>query len=106
MEIESGLVCVRMIADFLVVFQNLAAKMSKANKLRTALLGRSMTSSSSLSGTATSLSFTPVQGIEIVTPSLASAQRVAAANERWFAQGTFTHVPTQKSSIPGQDKTE
>ena len=80
------------------------AKMSKANKLRTALLGKSVTSNSSLSGTATSLSFTPVQGIEIVTPSLASAQRVAAANERWFGGGTFTHVPKEQSNIPGQNK--
>ncbi|KAJ9122068.1 hypothetical protein QFC24_004295 [Naganishia onofrii] len=83
------------------------AKMSKANKLRTQLLGgRSQSSNSNLSGTQTSLSFTPVQGIEIVTPSLAKAQadRVAAANDRWFAAGTFTHVPKQKSNIPGQDK--
>lgn len=103
--------------------------MSKANKLRTQLLGgRTQSANSNLSGTATSLSFTPVQGmsivksfravilglslvffylgIEIVTPSLAKAQadRVAAANDRWFASGTFTHVPKQKSNIPGQDK--
>lgn len=45
-------------------------------------------------------------GIEIVTPSLAKAQadKVAAANDRWFAAGTFTHVPKQKSNIPGQEK--
>ncbi|KAJ9114869.1 hypothetical protein QFC20_001240 [Naganishia adeliensis] len=83
------------------------AKMSKANKLRTQLLGgRTQSANSNLSGTATSLSFTPVQGIEIVTPSLAKAQadKVAAANDRWFAAGTFTHVPKQKSNIPGQEK--
>ncbi|KAJ9108149.1 hypothetical protein QFC19_002617 [Naganishia cerealis] len=80
---------------------------SRANKLRTQLLGgRAQSSNSNLSGTQTSLSFTPVQGIEIVTPSLAKAQadKVAAANDRWFAAGTFTHVPKQKSNIPGQDK--
>lgn len=83
----------------------LAAKMSKANKLRTQLLSRSLggsSTASNVSGTATSLSFTPVQGIEIVTPSLARAQQVQAANDRWFAQGTFTHVPKEKSTIPGQ----
>ncbi len=39
-----------------------------------------------------------------MTPSLNRAQQVAAANDRWFAQGTFTHVPKSKSSIPGLDK--
>lgn len=39
-----------------------AVKVSKANRLRTQLLGRSATSSDALSGTSTSLSFTPVQG--------------------------------------------
>jgi U4/U6 small nuclear ribonucleoprotein PRP31 len=55
------------------------------------MLGRSALSSDT-SGTATSLSFTPVQGLEIVTPSLSAAQRVKEANDRWFASGTFTHV--------------
>ncbi|TXT13628.1 hypothetical protein VHUM_00995 [Vanrija humicola] len=80
------------------------AKLSRANKLRTQLLGRSATSDSGVSGTSTSLSFTPVQGIEIVTPSLSAAQKVQEANNRWFAGGTFTHVRKDKSSIPGQDK--
>jgi len=56
------------------------------------MLGRSALSSDASSGMATSLSFTPVQGIEIVTPSLSAAQRVKEANDRWFASGTFTHV--------------
>ncbi|KAK6903291.1 U4/U6 small nuclear ribonucleoprotein PRP31 [Kwoniella mangroviensis CBS 10435] len=78
------------------------AKLSKANKLRTQLLGRSAVSNDAKSGMATSLSFTPVQGIEIVTPSLSAAQRVQAANDRWFAGGTFTHVKKEGSNIPGQ----
>lgn len=56
------------------------------------MLGRSALTSDAGSGTQTSLSFTPVQGIEIVTPSLSAAQRVKEANDRWFASGTFTHV--------------
>jgi U4/U6 small nuclear ribonucleoprotein PRP31 len=56
------------------------------------MLGRAAASSDAGSGTATSLSFTPVQGLEIVTPSLSAAQRVKEANDRWFASGTFTHV--------------
>ncbi|KAL7415718.1 hypothetical protein BDY24DRAFT_406283 [Mrakia frigida] len=67
-------------------------KVSKANRLRTQLLGRSSTSSDALSGTSTSLSFTPVQGLEIATPSLSAAERVKAANDRWFKEGTFSHV--------------
>lgn len=41
------------------------------------------------SGTATSLTFTPAQGLELANPS-ALAARVKAANERWFAGGTGT----------------
>ncbi|KAK8869526.1 hypothetical protein IAR55_000092 [Kwoniella newhampshirensis] len=80
------------------------AKLSRANKLRTQLLGRSAVSNDAKSGMSTSLSFTPVQGIEIVTPSLSAAQRVQAANDRWFAGGTFTHVQKGGSNIPGQGK--
>ncbi|KAG9099746.1 U4/U6-U5 snRNP complex subunit prp31 [Ceratobasidium sp. 370] len=66
------------------------AKLSKANKLRTQAITRSAQSASaSTSGTATSLSFTPAQGLELVNPSLAAA-RVKAANDRWFAGGTGT----------------
>ncbi|EIW66328.1 hypothetical protein TREMEDRAFT_35229 [Tremella mesenterica DSM 1558] len=86
-----------------VVDSRSKAKLSRANKLRTQVLGRSALSSDSKSGTATSLSFTPVQGLEIVTPSLTAASKVKEANDRWFAGGTFTHVKKGGSSIPGQD---
>lgn len=42
-------------------------------------------------GTTTSLSFTPVQGIELGNPD-AAAQKVREANERYFGSGTFTKV--------------
>lgn len=64
------------------------AKMSKANKLRTAALTRAA-GSSSTAGTATSLTVTPVQGFEL-TNRAAAAQRVKEANERWFSGGTFS----------------
>ncbi|KAJ7368127.1 hypothetical protein DFH08DRAFT_15150 [Mycena albidolilacea] len=78
------------------------AKMSKANKLRTAALNRSAllggsqpsSSSSVSSGTATSLSVTPAQGFELTNRS-AAAQRVKEANERWFAAGTFSFIPSK-----------
>ena len=84
------------------------AKMSKSNRLRTQLLSKAAQNSNNptLSGTATSLAFTPVQGIEIATPSLSAAQRVAAANDRWFGGGTFTHVKKETSNIPGQNSTK
>lgn len=67
------------------------AKLSKANKLRTAALTRAAQGGSSTSGTATSLTVTPVQGFEL-TNRAAAAQRVKEANERWFASGNFSFV--------------
>ncbi|KAJ7228816.1 hypothetical protein GGX14DRAFT_415160 [Mycena pura] len=77
------------------------AKMSKANKLRTAALNRSALlggtqPSSAASGTATSLSVTPAQGFEL-TNRASAAQRVKEANERWFAAGTFSFIPSKTS---------
>lgn len=66
------------------------AKMSKANKLRTAAITRSaQLGGTQTSGTATSLSVTPAQGFEL-TNRAAAAQRVKEANERWFAAGNFS----------------
>ncbi|OCH95969.1 Nop domain-containing protein [Obba rivulosa] len=67
------------------------AKLSKANKLRTAALTRAAQSGTQSSGTATSLTVTPVQGFEL-TNRAAAAQRVKEANERWFAGGTFSFI--------------
>lgn len=67
------------------------AKLSKANRLRTAALTRAAQSAQS-SGTATSLSITPHAGFELTNRAAAEA-RVKAANERWFAGGTFSFVP-------------
>ncbi|KZT12895.1 Nop domain-containing protein [Laetiporus sulphureus 93-53] len=68
------------------------AKLSKANKLRTAALTRAaQAGGTQTSGTATSLTVTPVQGFEL-TNRAAAAQRVKEANERWFAGGTFSFV--------------
>ncbi|KAJ3575160.1 hypothetical protein NP233_g1270 [Leucocoprinus birnbaumii] len=64
------------------------AKLSKANKLRTAAITRSAQAAQS-SGTATSLSVTPAQGFEL-TNRAAMAQRVKEANEKWFGSGTFS----------------
>ncbi|KAG2118912.1 uncharacterized protein F5147DRAFT_667406 [Suillus discolor] len=73
------------------------AKLSKANKLRTATLTRAAQGGSSTSGTATSLTVTPVQGFEL-TNRAAAAQRVKEANERWFASGNFSFVGQKGTS--------
>ncbi|KAH8988625.1 Nop domain-containing protein [Lactarius akahatsu] len=71
------------------------AKMSKANRLRTAALSKAA-SSAQTSGTASSLIVTPVQGFELT--NRAAAQRVKEANDRWFANGTFSFVGQKGST--------
>ncbi|PWZ02655.1 Nop domain-containing protein [Testicularia cyperi] len=81
-------------------------KMSKANKNRLAALrgasssllgGGSTTSLSAADGTASSLSFTPVQGIELVDPSRRN-QASQDANAKWFKEGQFSLLPGAKSA--------
>ncbi|KAF9484013.1 Nop domain-containing protein [Pholiota conissans] len=69
------------------------AKMSKANKLRTAVLTRSaqQSQSSLSSGTTTSLSVTPSQGFELTNRNT-RLQQVKEANQKWFSGGTFSFV--------------
>lgn len=68
------------------------AKMSKSAKGRLASAKAASSSGTATSGLASSLAFTPVQGLELIDPSKA-AKRVADANAKWFADdGSFTHV--------------
>lgn len=64
------------------------AKMSKSNKNRLAQLKGS--SSGTQSGLASSISFTPHQGVEFVDPT--RQKRVQSANDSWFAEGAFSVV--------------
>ena len=80
------------------------ARMSKANKERLATLNRPFSLESvprtSAAGTQSSLSFTPVQGIELVDPS--RQQKAAEANAKWFSEGQFSLVPgVGGNKIPG-----
>ncbi|KAI5477741.1 U4/U6 small nuclear ribonucleoprotein PRP31 [Pseudohyphozyma bogoriensis] len=70
------------------------AKMSKANKGRLAAF-KSSQSGTATSGLASSLAFTPVQGLELIDPSRARA-KASAANDSWFGDGAFTHVKKEK----------
>ncbi len=50
-------------------------------------------------GTASSLAFTPVQGLELVDPKVQAEmnRKRKAEEDRWFKGGTFTQVGTQSS---------
>jgi U4/U6 small nuclear ribonucleoprotein PRP31 len=91
---------------------HIQAKMSKANKLRTATLTRAAQSAQT-SGTASSLIVTPVQGLSILTDASqtllifcpgfeltnrAAAQRLKEANDKWFAGGTFSFAGQKGSA--------
>ena len=65
---------------------SLIAKLSKANRLRTARLNSAAQQSQQTSGTATSLTVTPVQGFQLTNKAV-MAQRVKEANDRWFSGG-------------------
>jgi U4/U6 small nuclear ribonucleoprotein PRP31 len=54
------------------------------------------------SGLQSSLSFTPLQGIELVNPSLNDAVReelVKKANDKWFQGGTFTQIRKEPAKM-------
>lgn len=69
-----------------------------------ALGGRSMLSGTSgaASGTASSLAFTPFQGIELIDPKVAAERKrkAAAEDERYFSGGTFTQVGSGSTMPP------
>ncbi|EPS44002.1 hypothetical protein H072_2022 [Dactylellina haptotyla CBS 200.50] len=54
-------------------------------------------STAGVSGTASSLAFTPVQGIELVDPKVKQEmeRKRKAESDRWFQSGTFTQVGDQ-----------
>ena len=77
------------------------SRISKANKERLARLNRptlalqsTAPGSSTTAGTASSLSFTPVQGIELIDPS--RQKKVDEANSKWFREGQFSLVPNSQ----------
>lgn len=68
----------------------------KVSNRKAALLAQYGSSSGlATAGTASSIAFTPVQGIELVDPNAAAA-RVKAANEKYFGSGGFFKAPEKK----------
>lgn len=72
------------------------ASMLQAKGLRTSGVG------TSLAGTASTIAFTPVQGLELVDPKAQAElnRKRKAEEDRWFKSGTFTQVGGQSSTIP------
>ncbi|KAF9198418.1 U4/U6 small nuclear ribonucleoprotein Prp31 [Haplosporangium sp. Z 27] len=67
-------------------------KISNTNAARLAQYGANSNANGlATAGTASSIAFTPVQGIELVDPTAAAA-RVKAANEKYFGSGGFLKV--------------
>jgi len=92
----------------LTVDNRTKAKVGKKTQARLAhIVGGTKTSlRKETSGLQSSLSFTPLQGIELVNPSLNDAARQALAkseNDKWFASGTYTQIqktPSNKIMAP------
>lgn len=56
-----------------------------------------------MSGTASSIAFTPVQGLELVDPKIQAERKRKAAedDDRWFKSGTFTQMGGASSIANG-----
>jgi len=59
-------------------------------------------------GTASSIAFTPVQGLELVDPKVREemSRKRKAEEDRWFKGGTFTQVGGQSSAAPAPAKVD
>lgn len=57
----------------------------------------------STAGTASTIAFTPVQGLELIDPKIQAemSRKRKAEDDRWFKGGTFTQVGTQGSNGNG-----
>lgn len=70
--------------------------------LRTSGVGSTIGSATGGAGTASSLAFTPVQGLELVDPKVQAemSKKRKADEDRWFKGGTFTQVGDAATSAP------
>lgn len=74
------------------------ASVLQAKGLRTSGVGTSLGPGSA--GTASTIAFTPVQGLELVDPKVQSelSRKRKAEEDRWFKSGTFTQVGGQNNN--------
>ncbi|OJJ73945.1 hypothetical protein ASPBRDRAFT_41716 [Aspergillus brasiliensis CBS 101740] len=75
------------------------ASVLQAKGLRTSGVGTSL---GGAAGTASTIAFTPVQGLELVDPKVQAemSRKRKAEEDRWFKSGTFTQVGGQSSTAP------
>ncbi|OOG01073.1 hypothetical protein ASPCADRAFT_202933 [Aspergillus carbonarius ITEM 5010] len=75
------------------------ASVLHAKGLRTSGIGTSLGGSA---GTASTIAFTPVQGLELVDPKVQAelSRKRKAEEDRWFKSGTFTQVGGQSNTAP------
>src|SRR5699024_2428429 len=73
------------------------ASVLQARGLRASGVGTSLGGSA---GTASTIAFTPVQGLELVDPKVQNelSRKRKAEEDRWFKSGTFTQVGGQNKS--------
>ncbi|KAJ9226954.1 hypothetical protein DTO027B5_2170 [Paecilomyces variotii] len=80
-----------------------SASVLQAKGLRTTGVGPSL---GGVAGTASSIAFTPVQGLELVDPKVQAElnRKRKAEEDRWFKSGTFTQVGSQSSNNSQQQQ--
>jgi U4/U6 small nuclear ribonucleoprotein PRP31 len=78
----------------LVTDSKTRARMSKGMQARMNALG----TKKEISGLASSLAFTPVQGIELIDPSRLAREK-QTEDDRWFKSGTFTMINSKLAGI-------
>jgi len=81
----------------------------QAKGLRTSGVGPTLGAAAAAAGTASSIAFTPVQGLELVDPKVQAelTRKRKAEEDRWFKSGTFTQVggqDTRGSAANGEFK--
>ncbi|EEA20581.1 U4/U6-U5 snRNP complex subunit prp31 [Talaromyces marneffei ATCC 18224] len=78
------------------------ATVLQAKGLRTSGVGTSLNATA---GTASSIAFTPVQGLELVDPKVQAElnRKRKAEEDRWFKSGTFTQVGGQNGGFKVPD---
>ncbi|KAI9928770.1 hypothetical protein ASPWEDRAFT_24748 [Aspergillus wentii DTO 134E9] len=78
------------------------ASVLQAKGLRTSGVGTSLGGSA---GTASTIAFTPVQGLELVDPKVQAelSRKRKAEEDRWFKSGTFTQVGSQNNASQGEN---
>ncbi|KAJ5714078.1 U4/U6-U5 snRNP complex subunit prp31 [Penicillium malachiteum] len=80
------------------------ASVLQSKGLRSSGVGTSLGGGSA--GTASTIAFTPVQGLELVDPKVQAElnRKRKAEEDRWFNSGTFTQVGGGQSSVQVKDK--